>query len=102
MANKIIVLKNGKVVELGDHRSLMAAKGEYYTLFSTQAARYISNENEHVRTDTEDLPHGGLSQGEPPQGETPQRDLKFDMPTHTPPPGAPSFPGPRPPRGGKE
>ena len=107
VANKIIVLKNGRVVELGDHRSLMAEKGEYYTLFSTQAARYISSENERVRTDTEDLPHAGRQQdgfpgGELPQGEPPQNDLKFDPPTHTPPPGAPPFPGPRPPFGGSK
>ncbi|MBQ8236161.1 MAG: ABC transporter ATP-binding protein [Clostridia bacterium] len=42
VANKIIVLKNGEITEMGDHQSLMAAKGDYYTLFSTQANRYLS------------------------------------------------------------
>jgi ABC-type multidrug transport system fused ATPase/permease subunit len=46
VANKIVVLKNGTITEIGDHQSLMAAKGDYYTLFSTQAKRYIAgNEN---------------------------------------------------------
>lgn len=47
-ANKIIVLKNGEIVEMGDHRELMARQGEYYTLFSTQAKRYISTDKEKV------------------------------------------------------
>ncbi|MBQ9467946.1 MAG: ABC transporter ATP-binding protein [Clostridia bacterium] len=46
VADKIVVLKEGRVVELGDHRTLMAQKGEYYTLFSTQAARYIAGDGE--------------------------------------------------------
>lgn len=39
-ANKIIVLKDGTISEMGDHASLMAKKGDYYQLFSTQAKRY--------------------------------------------------------------
>jgi len=58
-ANKIIVLKEGRVIEEGDHAALMAQKGEYYTLFSTQAKRYISNESESVREDNFiSHPHG--------------------------------------------
>jgi len=48
-ANKIIVLKYGQIVEMGDHQELMAKHGEYYTLFSTQAERYISSNDESVR-----------------------------------------------------
>lgn len=40
-ADKILVLENGQVIEQGTHRQLMAAKGRYCELFSTQAARYI-------------------------------------------------------------
>ena len=41
-ADKIIVLKDGRLIEEGNHAQLMRAKGEYYTLFSTQAKRYIT------------------------------------------------------------
>ena len=54
-ANKIIVLKYGEIIETGTHKDLMDKKGEYYTLFSTQARRYISSENESVLEDTEDM-----------------------------------------------
>ena len=43
-ADKIIVLENGQIVEIGSHKDLMEAKGKYYELFSTQASRYIENE----------------------------------------------------------
>ena len=39
-ANKIVVLNNGTVEEMGTHEELMKAGGEYYKLFSTQAKRY--------------------------------------------------------------
>ncbi len=64
-ASKIIVLRDGEIVECGDHGTLMAQRGEYYTLFSTQAKRYISNENEHVRFDN--FPGGGEHMGRPPR-----------------------------------
>ena len=41
-ADKIILLKDGEVAETGTHAELMAKKGEYYTLFTTQAKRYLS------------------------------------------------------------
>ena len=47
-ANRIIVLKNGEIVETGDHAELMDLRGEYYRLFSTQAKRYISRAGETV------------------------------------------------------
>ncbi len=42
VADQIIVLENGQVVENGNHRELMELKGKYHKLFSTQAKRYIS------------------------------------------------------------
>lgn len=42
VADQIIVLENGQVVESGTHKELMAAEGKYYDLFSTQAKRYLS------------------------------------------------------------
>lgn len=42
VANKIIVLEHGSVIEIGDHSELMKKHGAYYELFSTQAKRYIT------------------------------------------------------------
>jgi len=42
VANKIVVLENGRIVELGDHTELMKRRGRYYELFTTQAKRYIT------------------------------------------------------------
>ncbi len=39
-ATKIFVMKDGEIIENGNHTELMSKKGEYYTLFSTQAKRY--------------------------------------------------------------
>lgn len=50
-ANKIIVMEYGKIIEMGDHHTLMEKRGRYYELFSTQAKRYISTEEESIRTD---------------------------------------------------
>lgn len=50
-ANKIVVLEHGEIIEVGDHQTLMAKHGTYYTLFSTQAKRYISSEEERIRTE---------------------------------------------------
>ena len=41
-ADKIVVLKGGRVTELGTHEQLMAQKGDYHLLFSTQASRYTA------------------------------------------------------------
>jgi ABC-type multidrug transport system fused ATPase/permease subunit len=40
MADTILVLNNGRVVEQGSHAELMAAGGPYERLFSLQAAGY--------------------------------------------------------------
>ena len=46
VASKIIVLEYGELIEEGTHRELMAKKGRYYELFSTQASRYLEGEAE--------------------------------------------------------
>jgi len=42
IANQIIVLENGCLIEKGSHQELMALGGKYHELFSTQAKRYLS------------------------------------------------------------
>ena len=54
VASKIIVLENGKVVEEGTHAELMAMRGKYETLFSTQAKRYIESNAEMIKQEAEE------------------------------------------------
>ncbi len=48
VASKILVLSEGELIETGNHEQLMAQRGEYYRLFSTQAKRYISSADEVI------------------------------------------------------
>ena len=40
-ASKIVVIDGGKIAEVGTHTELMAKGEKYYTLFTTQADRYM-------------------------------------------------------------
>ena len=42
IATKILVLNHGELVETGNHAELMAKKGIYHELFTTQASRYLA------------------------------------------------------------
>ena len=44
LSDRIIVIGGGRVLEQGSHEELMALRGEYYRLFSTQAQHYIAAE----------------------------------------------------------
>ena len=62
VANKIIVINLGKVVEIGNHSELMQNKGLYYELFTTQAKRYMTpidgtSAEEFINTSEEEF-HG--------------------------------------------
>ena len=46
VADKIVVLENGRVIEEGDHSALMQRRGHYWELFTTQAKRYLAVEPE--------------------------------------------------------
>ncbi len=69
VASKIAVLEYGRLIEEGDHKTLMAKRGRYYELFSTQAKRYVT-EGEAVLEDVPDT----LRRQPPPTGE-PMRKL---------------------------
>jgi ATP-binding cassette subfamily B protein len=45
-ASKIIVLEYGELIEMGNHKELMAKEGRYYELFSTQAKHYVEGTEE--------------------------------------------------------
>jgi ATP-binding cassette, subfamily B, bacterial len=50
-ADRICVLENGKVVELGSHDELMALGGRYRTMFDLQASRFEEDDEEGVPLD---------------------------------------------------
>src|SRR5262245_17749891 len=45
-ADRICVVENGEVVELGTHDELMALNGRYHTMFDMQAQRFNATEDE--------------------------------------------------------
>ena len=46
IADNILVIEHGVLIEQGSHRELMAQQGKYYDLFTTQSKRYVSQELE--------------------------------------------------------
>ncbi len=46
IATKILVLNNGELCEMGNHKELMEKGGVYHKLFTTQASRYVSEAKE--------------------------------------------------------
>ena len=42
-ADRICVIENGRVVELGTHDELMAQGGRYRTMFDLQASRFVAD-----------------------------------------------------------
>ena len=43
IADQIIVIENGCLIEKGSHRELMDRQGKYFELFTTQSKRYVSD-----------------------------------------------------------
>ena len=50
-ADKIVVLEDGAVAEIGTHAELMKLKGKYHHLFSTQAQHYVTKDGNEVKMD---------------------------------------------------
>jgi len=67
VADKILVIDGGVLTEQGNHQELMAKRGTYYELFSTQAKRYMEN------PDGEEAPSAEALHGAPPKAERPFR-----------------------------
>lgn len=83
VASKILVLEYGKLIEEGDHRSLMAKQGRYYELFTTQAKRYITDgESVLGEENPEPMPLHGM----PPEGRSPHGEFSHGRPPHGMPP----------------
>ena len=64
IADTIIVLENGEVVEKGSHRQLIELNGKYAELFNTQAKRYRDDP-----LDSEEDSHPPMRGFSPPGGE---------------------------------
>lgn len=71
VANHIIVLENGCLIEQGSHRELMDLEGKYYTLFSTQAKRYLE-EQANPRPERPERPERPMRPGGPPRRRPPE------------------------------
>jgi ABC-type multidrug transport system fused ATPase/permease subunit len=54
-ADRICVLEAGRVVELGTHDELMAARGRYCTMFELQASRFVERDDEGEEVELETL-----------------------------------------------
>ena len=68
IADQIIVIENGSLIEKGSHRELMDRQGKYFELFTTQSKRYVS-EGENPPSDRK-----------PPRRLPPAADISIDFP----------------------
>ena len=56
VADQIVVLGNGGILECGSHAELMERKGAYHELFTTQAKRYVQSQDPPPRPPREGRP----------------------------------------------
>lgn len=73
VASKIVVLEYGQIIEQGDHKQLMAQRGRYYELFSTQARRYLGEDENGELGHGEELYHRSSDNGAPGGRNAPHR-----------------------------
>lgn len=66
-ADTILVLENGRIIELGNHEALMQLQGRYATLYTLQARNYVvpvgTVDVELKETPSRTPPHGGCKGG---------------------------------------
>ena len=60
IADQIIVIEDGCLIEKGNHQELMARQGKYHNLFTTQSKRYITEEP----ANRPERPRAGMPTGE--------------------------------------
>lgn len=90
VASKIAVLEYGRLIEEGDHKTLMAMRGRYFELFSTQARRYVMEDDERADAGMEQpSPTPGQTHRAPPDGAAPRRGMPPPL-GHIPPPDDPA------------
>ena len=51
VVHRIVVLDQGKIIETGTHKSLLAKKGFYYDLYMSQFRREVDEEDTAVTTE---------------------------------------------------
>lgn len=56
VADQVIVLEDGQVIETGTHVQLMEQGGRYYELFTTQAQRYLTKKGDENHPERPDRP----------------------------------------------
>jgi len=84
VASKIVVLLNGEIVEEGNHTELMKLGGHYYNLFSTQASRYITiNEQDKQQINFGDNPPSPPADFPPMNGNFPPMPPNGERPPMT-------------------
>ena len=54
-ADRICVIEDGRVVELGSHDELMARGGRYRTMFELQASRFVELDEHGAEVELESL-----------------------------------------------
>ena len=93
VASKIAVLEYGRLIEEGDHKTLMAMRGRYFELFSTQARRYVMEADERADAGMEQPEPPSRTPGQthraPPDGAAPRRGMPPPS-GHIPPPDDPA------------
>jgi ATP-binding cassette subfamily B protein len=51
-ANRLVVMDQGQIVEIGNHDELMASEGAYYRLYQAQARNVDTDLNDVVSNET--------------------------------------------------